>query len=90
MTYEQFLKDLAQRTSLREDDLRSALFCIPDILIQMPVGETVRTPLGTFKMTKRTAKTITPPQAIMAKPQPVNVPEQLTVKLKPGGRLKKV
>lgn len=84
MNYDDLIADLAQRTGLHTEIIRKVLFHLPDSLLQMDVGDAVRTPLGVFRMNE-------------SKPRPILLPDQqtkavvpgkTTVKLRSGSRLK--
>ena len=84
MTYDQLIADVAERTGLHTEVVRRVLFHLPDSLIQMDVGDVVRTPLGVFRMTQtEQRKILLPDQESIA-----NVPSKTTVKLRSGSRLK--
>jgi len=84
MTYDQLIADVAKRTGLHTEVVRRVLFHLPDSLIQMDVGDVVRTPLGVFRMTQtEQRKILLPDQESIA-----NVPSKTTVKLRSGSRLK--
>ena len=84
MTYDQLIADVAKRTGLHTEVVRRVLFHLPDALIQMDVGDVVRTPLGVFRMTQtEQRKILLPDQESIA-----NVPSKTTVKLRSGSRLK--
>jgi len=75
---------VAKRTGLHTEVVRRVLFHLPDSLIQMDVGDVVRTPLGVFRMTQtEQRKILLPDQESIA-----NVPSKTTVKLRSGSRLK--
>jgi nucleoid DNA-binding protein len=84
MNYEKLLADVAKRAGLHTEVVRRVLFHLPDSLLQMEVGDDIRTPLGVFRMTQSKARQITlPDQETVA-----TVPAKTIVKLKSGSRLK--
>jgi nucleoid DNA-binding protein len=85
MTYDEMVAKIADTTGLKKDAVKSVLFAVPDILIGLAEDEMVRTPLGTFRMVKRAAKTVKPPKGKKV----MTVPASMTVKLKAAARLKK-
>ena len=84
MTYDQLIADVARRTGLHTEVVRRVLFHLPDTLLQLDVGEVVRTPLGVFRMTQTKEREILLPN----QESTANVPSKVTVKLRSGSRLK--
>lgn len=84
MTYKDLVKDIARRSGLSAKDVRAVLSATPDALLELEVGEHVRTPLGTFRMAKRQHRNIKLPEGFVAE-----VDEMDVVRLKPGIRVKK-
>lgn len=58
MKYADFLKRMSEETHLDKDVLRLVLDKMPDVLMEMEVGEKVRTPLGTFFCEERPPKKV--------------------------------
>jgi len=85
MTYDELIGKIAETTGQRKDAVKSVLFAVPDILIGLSEDEMVRTPIGTFRMVKRAARTVKPPKGGGV----MEVPASLAVKLKVNARLKK-
>jgi len=84
MNYDNFVADLVERSGVPDEVVRKVLFHMPDALLQMEVGASLRTPLGVFRMAQTSARPITlPDQTTKAE-----VPARTTVKLKSGSRLK--
>lgn len=83
MTYDDFVADMAKRTGLQGEDVRKVLFHLPDALLQMPTGESVRTPLGVFRKDRTKARPIRLPDGEAAV-----VPNKVAVRLRSGTRLK--
>jgi len=83
MTYDDLVTRIAHQTGLHSDVVKKVLYRLPDALLELPVGDDVRTPLGVFRMTKRHERPITLPdgetQAVVA--------QRTAVKLKAGARL---
>jgi nucleoid DNA-binding protein len=84
MTYSELINEIAKATKKSRRLVRRILKCIPGILITMSEDETVRTPLGTFRMTKRAAKTLKPPKG-----KKMTIPEGLVVRLKSATRMRR-
>ena len=84
MTYKELLAKIADTTGMNKLDVRNVLFCIPDLLIGLAENETVRTPLGTFRMIKRKSRVVKPPKGSVT-----TVPAGLVVKLKVSAKLKR-
>lgn len=84
MTYKELVVRLARQTGLHSDVVKRVLVRLPEVLMDLPDGDEVRTPLGVFRMTRRKSRPIKCPdgttQAI--------VPEVVVVKLKPGVNLR--
>ena len=85
MKYDKLVAKIAALTKVSEEAVRKVLFSIPDALIGMEEKDMVRTPLGVFRMTKRSSRTVKPPKSA----EPVVVPEEMVVKLRAGSRLRK-
>jgi nucleoid DNA-binding protein len=85
MTYEDFVTKIAIVSGHPVEMVRDILFVVPDVLISLPQAENVRTPLGVFRMTTRSARSITPPSG----GEPVPIPAEQVIKLKAGTRLRK-
>lgn len=58
MKYADFVKRLSEETHLDKDVVRVLLDKLPDVLMEMSVGEKVRTPLGTFFCEERPPKKV--------------------------------
>jgi len=86
VNYKKLVKDLAQRTGLHSEIIIRVLFYLPDSLLQMREGDKVRTPLGTFKKHRTKERPITMPD----RQSTAVVPAKVTVRLKPGTRLRVV
>jgi len=85
MKYEKLVTKIATLTEESEEAVRKILFSIPDALIGMSEKDMVRTPMGVFRMTKRSSRTVKPPKGA----EPVVIPEEMVVKLRAGNRLRK-
>jgi len=85
MTYEEFVSKIAAVSGYPVETVRDILFVAPDVLISLPQDEKVRTPLGVFRMTTRSARMVTPPSG----GDPVPIPSEQVIKLKAGTRLRK-
>jgi nucleoid DNA-binding protein len=85
MTYEDLIVRVADQSGLNSEVVRRALFHLPDVLLQLGVGDDVRTPLGVFRMTQSQSRNVMLPDG---KTEAL-VPAKTVVKLKPGSRLRK-
>lgn len=85
MHYKELVNRLAEQTGISPKVIRDVLFALPDVLITMDEGEKVRMPFGTFRMTKRKARTVTVPTADEKR----EVPAQMVVKMRAGSRLRR-
>ena len=83
MTYDDLVADLARWSGLHSDVVKRVLIWLPDVLQDLQVGDSVRTPLGVFRKTRREPRTVILPDGIT----PAQVTELMTVKLKPGSKL---
>jgi len=84
MNYTQLLADAAKRSGLHTEVVRRVLFHLPDSLVQMDIGDSIRTPLGVFRMTESKSRAITLPDGETE----ATVPAKVIVKLRSGPRLK--
>jgi len=85
MKYEKLVTRLAEISNQPVEAVRNILFAIPDVLVAMNEKDMVRTPMGVFRMTKRSSRMVKPPLG----GDPVTIPEELVVKLRAGNRLRK-
>jgi len=83
MTYDELLAEVAKDSGLNSEVVRRTLFHLPDVLLRLDVGETVRTPMGVFRMTQTKARTVVLPDG----KTPAPVAAKTIVKLRPGSRL---
>jgi len=84
MNYEDLITDVAKRTGLHTEVVRKVFFHLPDSLARMGEGDTVRTPLGMFRVVQSKARVILLPD----QESTAAVPARAVVKLKSGPRLK--
>jgi len=84
MLYKTLMADIARRTGLSVRTVKAVLSATPDALLEMDEGEHVRTPLGTFRMTRREPRHIKLPDGPVAA-----INGMYVVRLKPGRRVKK-
>jgi len=84
MNYEDLIADVAKRSGLHTEVVRRVLFHLPDAMLQLEPGESVRTPLGVFRMMQSQSRGITLPD----QKTEATVPAKTVVKLKSGSRLK--
>lgn len=85
MTYEKLIAGVSQQAELDAETIRKVLVILPDTLLTLKRGEQVRTPLGTFRMTRRAARKVLPIEGT----EPFEVPAEMVVKLKAGNKLRK-
>ena len=83
MDYETLIDDVAELSGLHTEVVRRVLFFLPDALMEMEVGETVRTPLGVFRMAQTHSRPITLPD----RKSTAVVSAKIVARLKPGMRL---
>jgi len=84
MNYKNLVANIAARSKHSPEIVRDILFHLPDALIQLNVGEKVRTPLGVFHMIHTKGRMITLPDGVTT----AEMPSKTQVKLRPGLRLK--
>ncbi len=85
MHYKELVDRLAAQSGQTTKAVREVLFSLPDILITMDEGEKVIMPFGSFRMTKRQARSVTIPTS----DEVVEIPAEMVVKLKPTSRLRR-
>lgn len=83
MNYKNLVDKLAELAEVDPETVRSILYYLPDVLIQIPLNHWVRTPLGTFRMTRRTPYISRNPQG-----ETVSILPQRLIKFKAGKRLR--
>ena len=88
MKYDHLIEQVAKSLGLTQKTVRDVLFAVPDVLITLGEEEMVRTPLGVFRMMKRAARSVTPPDGA-SKIMSVKVPAEMVVKMRAGSRLRK-
>lgn len=84
MTYDELVTRLAHRTGLHSDVVKKVFAYLPEALMELPVGEDVRTPLGVFRKTQRNGRVITLPDGATT----AEVAPKAIVRLRPGAKLK--
>lgn len=82
MTYDVLVAEVATRASVSPEIVRAVVFHLPDALLQLAEGDSVRTPLGVFRMLVSQARPIRLPDGSMAQ-----VSAKHVVRLRPGVRL---
>ena len=85
MRYKDLISKLAAQSGQPPQAVRDVLFSLPDILITLTEDERVRVPFGSFRMTKRLARSVKIPTS----DEIVEVPEEMVVKMRPGDRLRR-
>ena len=85
MKYDDLLKKVAMAAGCSPETARNVLFALPDALLQMEEGDSVRTQLGVMRMARRKGRTVRVPGS----DKTAEVSEHLEVRLRPGVRLKK-
>ena len=83
MTYDDLVAEVARLSGMHSDVVRRVLVRLPEVLHDLPLGDSVRTPMGTFRKTKREPRTVILPDG----KTPSQVTERIVVKLKPSGKL---
>jgi nucleoid DNA-binding protein len=84
MTYNDLIEHLVKATGNDAETIRSIIKALPDALMQMEEADQVRTPLGVFSMKKKNPKKIR-----VFGGGWTTIPEETSVRLKPGKSLKK-
>lgn len=84
MSYDDLVADIAARAGLSTDIVKKVLFHLPDALLQLGLGNSVRTPLGIFRMMKHKGRKVMLPDQV----REATVPDRVVVKLRPGSRIK--
>lgn len=84
MTYDDLVARLAHQTGLHSDLVKKVLVHLPDALMELTVGGSVRTPLGVFRRTRRKTRQVVLPDGKTS----AMISEMSVVKLKPGSRLR--
>ena len=84
MSYDELVDDIAKRAGLSSDIVKKVLFHLPDALLQLGLGNKVRTPLGIFRMVKHQGRKVMLPD----QSREAVVPDKVMVKLRPGSRIK--
>tara|TARA_Y100000310_G_scaffold332468_1_gene408113 strand:- start:3396 stop:3665 length:270 start_codon:yes stop_codon:yes gene_type:complete len=85
MRYKELVIRLAAQSGQTPKAVRDVLFSLPDILITLEEDDKVRMPFGSFRMTRRQARSVTVPTS----EEVVEIPAEMVVKLKPGSRLRR-
>lgn len=85
MKYSDLVKKVAKAAGCKHTVAREVLFVLPDVLLDMEEGDSVRTQLGVIRMARRKARTVKVPGT----DRTAQVTEHLEVRLRPGVRLKK-
>lgn len=85
MHYKELVIRLAAQSGQTPKAVRDVLFSLPDILITLDEDDKVRMPFGSFRMTRRQARSVTVPTS----DEVVDIPAEMVVKLKPGSRLRR-
>ena len=84
MTYDDLVDAIASRSGQSTESVREVLTHLPDVLVQLDIGEDVRTPLGVFRKVQTRRRSIMLPDGETK----ATVPGRVTIKLRPGVRLK--
>jgi len=85
MKYDDLVKKVAMLAGCSPETAKDVLFALPDALLTMEEGDSVRTQLGVVRMARRKGRTVMVPGT----DQTAEVTEHLEVRLRPGVRLKK-
>ena len=86
MTYEELILEVTKKSGLHSSAVRGTLFHLPDALLLLGVGDSVKTPMGVFRVLQSPSRNVVLPDGGTI----ARVPSKTVVKLKPGRRLQKV
>lgn len=84
MKYHDLIVSLSRKTKKTHKEIREILEALPEVLLELQAGEKVQTPIGTFVAKHRKKREILLPDGI----EMGAVPEQITIQLRTGCRLK--
>ncbi len=84
MKYGDFIKRMSEKTYLDKEVIRSVLDKMPDVLMEMEIGEKVRTPLGTFFCEERPPKRVQLPNGEWSQAKKLR-----RVRIRPNSRMQK-
>ena len=85
MTYPILVTKVSELSGYPLEVVRKILEAFPGALITLPEGHQVRTPMGRFEATRRTARLVRPPKGGPL----ARVSEQIVIKLRPGPHLRR-
>jgi nucleoid DNA-binding protein len=85
MKYDDLVKKVALAAGCSPETARDVMFALPDALLTMEEGDSVRTQLGVLRMARRKGRTVKVPGT----DKTAEVLEHLEVRMRPGVRLKK-
>ena len=85
MKYADFVKRMSEETHLDKDVVRMVLDKMPNVLMEMEIGEKVRTPMGTFFCEERPPKKVQLPNGVWSQAKKLQ-----RVRIKPNSRMQKV
>lgn len=84
MKYADFIKRMSEETHLDKDVVRAVLDKMPNVLMEMEIGEKVRTPLGTFFCEERPPKKVQLPNGKWSQAKKLQ-----RVRIRPNSRMQK-
>ena len=84
MKYKEFVEFMSDATQFPDEVIRTVMDALPDVLVYMQEGESLRTPLGTFTMKERKEK-----KSKRFGKEWITIPTKEFVQLKSGKRLTK-
>ena len=83
-SYRTLVDHIAELSGKSPDDIQDILFMLPIALLELTRKDLVRTPLGVFRMVRRSARSVLLP----GKGTSVVVGAEMVVKMKAGKRLR--
>ena len=84
MKYADFIKRMSEETHLDKDVVRVVLDKMPNVLMEMEIGEKVRTPMGTFFCEERPPKKVQLPSGKWSQAKKLQ-----RVRIRPNSRMQK-
>lgn len=84
MKYADFVKRMSEETHLDKEVVRAVLDKMPNVLMEMEIGEKVRTPLGTFFCEERPPKKVQLPNGKWSQAKKLQ-----RVRIRPNSRMQK-
>lgn len=86
MRYDELVTEIAKRSQNPKYLVKAILREFPHVLKDLlQEGDSILTPLGSMRAVRRKTRKVMPPD----KSAPIEVPEKIIIKLKPGKRLRR-